>query len=670
MPRLATAKVMIKKNNIAKKPLKPIKHAVPKTAPVAKTAPKSSPAPTLKPTAKIAKAATGAPKAATRAPKAARPVLAIAREKVRPADTWDLSPLFKSDALWETEYTQASDRLPRFELFKGRLAESAKALREFLAFDAEFSRLLDRLGNFAHLRTSEDQGNSVAQRLRGKFQHLATKYSEATSWFRPELMALPAATVDAYLASPELTAWKLAIENIVRYRPHTLSDAGEHLLAMQGQMAEASNQIFRQLNDADLKFGNVTDEGGRAVELTHASFSSFLNSSDRDVRRTAFHQFYAQYEAHKNTLAAALSSSVHRDVYYAKARHFRSAREASLFPDNVPTAVYDNLIASVRKNLPAVHRYLDIRKRAMKLRTIHHYDTYVPILSDLKKHHTWEQAVKVVCGSLAPLGTEYVETLRKGLTTSRWADRYPNAGKQSGAFSSGCFDSPPYILMNFQEDVLEHVFTLTHEAGHSMHSWYSARNQPYQYHDYVIFVAEVASTFNEQLLARHLMANATDPRERAYLINRQIDAIRSTIVRQTMFAEYERDIHAQAENGEPLTVQSLRATYRKLLEAYFGNGFTIDPELELEGMRIPHFYRAFYVYKYATGLSAAIALTERVTSNTPGALDAYLTFLKSGGSKFPLDLLRTAGVDMATPAPVDAALKRFAELVNELDELV
>ena len=336
----------------------------------------------------------------------------------------------------------------------------------------------------------------------------------------------------------------------------------------------------------------------------------------------------------------------------------------------MPVSVYDNLIGSVRAHLPAVHKYYDLRRRAMKLDEIHAYDTYVPILTDLDKRHTWDQAVDVVLDSLKPLGTEYTRELRRGLTTARWCDRYPNANKQSGAFSSGSFDSEPFILMNYQPDVLDHVFTLTHEAGHSMHSYFSAKHQPFQYYGYTIFVAEVASTFNEMLLARHLMAAATDDRERAYLINRQIDGIRGTIVRQTMFAEFERVTHALVEAGEPLTVDTLRGEYRKLLDAYFGPDFVIDKELELECLRIPHFYSAFYVYKYATGLSAAIALAERVTAGGPVELDAYLGFLQGGGSRWPLDLLRSAGVDMATPGPVDAALGYFERLVGELDGLV
>jgi oligoendopeptidase F len=332
--------------------------------------------------------------------------------------------------------------------------------------------------------------------------------------------------------------------------------------------------------------------------------------------------------------------------------------------------VYDNLIAEVRRRLPALYRYFDLRRRKMKLKDIHHYDTYVPILSELDQRRSWKQAVDAVLRSLAPLGDEYCRVLGDGLNAARWCDRYPNRGKQSGAFSCGSFDGAPYILMNYQPTVLDHVFTLAHEAGHSMHSYYSAKNQPFVYYDYVIFVAEVASTFNEQLLGRRLMDDAAGDEERAYLINREIDAIRGTIIRQTMFAEFEKIIHELAESGEPLTVEAFKGEYHKLLTAYFGPDFTIDDALKLECFRIPHFYRAFYVYKYATGLSAAIALSERVLNGGQRELDDYLSFLKGGCSKDPLDLLRDAGVDMATPAPVRAALHRFEKLVAELDELL
>ena len=592
------------------------------------------------------------------------------RSQVDPADCWDLTSLYKDDQDWELSFKLWEQQIVGYSRFKGKLAESGKTLAECLQFDSEVDRIGDRLGTYAFLKTSEDQGNSLYQRMKGRYQHVATKAGENASFIRPELMEIPTAIMETYLQTPELAPWKVALERILRYRPHTLGPKEEQLLAMQGSMSEASNQIFRQLNDADLKWGNIRNEKGEDVELGHASFSVFLHSPSREVRRTAFHAYYAQYEAHKNTIAASLNGSVQRDVYYARARNFASAREAALFADKAPLSVYDNLISSVHANLPALYRYYDLRRRKMKLDDIHQYDTYVPILSDLNKRTEWDEAVKVVIESLAPLGNEYCGALQTGLTAGRWADKYPNAGKQSGAFSSGSYDGAPYLMMNYQPDVLDHVFTLAHEAGHSMHSYYSARHQPYQYWNYTIFVAEVASTFNEQLLARHLMNRAQNPRERAYLINRQLDGIRGTIIRQTMFAEFEKIIHALVEAGEPLTVETLGGEYHKLLELYFGPGFVLDKELDLECLRIPHFYRAFYVYKYATGLSAAIALSERVTTGGPKELDDYLGFLKGGSSKFPLDLLRDAGVDMETPQAVNTALGYFDRLVTELDELL
>jgi oligoendopeptidase F len=592
------------------------------------------------------------------------------RAAVKAADQWDLSSLFASDQAWEKAFAEWTRQIDGYNRFRGKLEDGAKALAACLAFDRDVERAGERLGVYAFLKTSEDSANSDYQRMKGRYQHAATKAAEASSWIRPEIMAIPAAKVKRYLADKSLAEWKLLLERMLRYRPHTLSKREENLLAMQGQMSQAANQVFGQLNDADLKWPLITNERGEKIELGHSSFSALLHSPKRSIRKEAFHKYYAQYDAHRNTIAATLNASVQRDVYYARARNYPSALEAALFPDNVPVSVYDNLIDSVHRNLPAVHRYYDLRKRKMKLRDIHQYDTYVPILTDLDKRHTWDQAVKVVVKSLEPLGDEYCAELERGMTVGRWCDRYPNQGKRSGAFSSGSFDGAPYILMNYQPDVLDHVFTLAHEAGHSMHSYYSAKHQPFQYYDYTIFVAEVASTFNEQLLANHLMARAKSDKERAYLINRMIDGIRGTIIRQTMFAEFERIIHASVEAGEPLTVEKLRSDYRKLLDQYFGPDFTIDQELELECLRIPHFYRAFYVYKYATGLSAAIALAERVTNGGARELQDYLGFLKGGSSKDPLDLLRGAGVDMSKPDAVNTALSYFDNLVTELDELL
>jgi oligoendopeptidase F len=592
------------------------------------------------------------------------------RSGVKAADTWDLSPMCESDAQWEEMFAKLDKQIAGFAKFRGKLKDGAKTLANCFRYDADFDRLAERVGGYAHLRLTEDQANSTYQAMVARFTNLATRASQAASFIRPEVLALPKKTLEQYLAAKEMAPWKLALERLIRFKPYTLSAREEEMLAMQGEMAGASSKAFRQLLDADMKFGLVTNEKGEEVELSNSTFSKLLVSPERSVRKNAFHQYYQQFVGHENTLSALLTGSIHKDVYYAKVRGYKSSLEAALFPDNVPQSVYDNLIGTVRKHLPAVHRYYDVRRRKMKLKEIHHYDTYVPILSDLEVKRNWNQAVKLVIDSLAPLGSEYCSVLEEGLTTGRWCDRYPNQGKQSGAFSSGSYDSPPYILMNYSPEVFNDVFTLAHEAGHSMHSWHSVKHQPYQYYGYVIFVAEVASTFNEELLSHHLLSQAQDDRERAYLINRELDDIRGTIIRQTMFAEFEKITHEMAEAGEPLTVESLKSAYRKLLEAYFGPDFALDDELSLECLRIPHFYRAFYVYKYATGLSAAIALSQRVLGGGKQELADYLGFLSGGCSKDPLDLLKDAGVDMRKPAPIETALQHFAKRVEELDELL
>jgi oligoendopeptidase F len=418
-----------------------------------------------------------------------------------------------------------------------------------------------------------------------------------------------------------------------------------------------------------MTFGEIELAPGQRIPLTHASYLTCLESPDRNVRRTAFQQYYAEYSAHSNTLAATLAGSVHADVYYAQARNYAGARAMALFPDQVPESVYDSLVAAVRSQLPAVHRYFQLRCRALQLSDIHHYDTYVPIVGGMTVQRSWDQAVDLVIDGLRPLGDEYRDVLAGGLR-GRWCDRYENKGKRSGAFSSGCYDSDPYILMNYRSDVLDHVYTLAHEAGHSMHSWHSNRAQAYQYAGYTIFVAEVASTVNEQLLTRRLLAEAKSDRERAYYLNREIDSVRATIVRQTMFAEFETIMHSLAERGEPLTLEAFRAEYQTLLETYFGPEFTLDADLSLECLRIPHFYRAFYVYKYATGMAAAITLADKIATGGQAEVAAYRRFLSGGCSKDPLDLLRDVGVDLKTPAPVEHALARFGKLVDELERLI
>ena len=591
------------------------------------------------------------------------------RENVKTEDTWDLGSLYTSDDAWTADLVVLTEKIEGYAEFAGKLAESATGLAECLEFDTEVERLADRLGVYAFLKTTEDQADSTYQDLMGRFQHIAVEAGQKASYIRPELMAIPDEQMDAFLADEVLAPYRLLLERILRYKPHTLTANEERLLAMQGEMAQTANRAFRQLHDADLKFGTIVDELGREVDLSHSTLGQLLESPDGDVRRKAFHQYYEQFTAHENVLAATLSGSIHGDVYSARSRGYEGCLQQALFSDNVPGSVYDGLIQAVHDNLPALHKYYDVRRRKMGLAEIHHYDTYVPILDDQRQNRPWDVAVDEIMAALHPLGDEYVNVLKEGLR-GRWCDRYANQGKQSGAFSYGTYDSIPFIMMNYKEDVLDDVFTLAHEAGHSMYTHYSSKTQPYIYYNYTIFVAEVASTFNEQLLSKHLMTKAVTDLERAYLINRELDNIRGTIFRQTMFAEFEKISHAMAEQGEPLTVASFQSIYRELLKQYFGENFAIDDVLSLECFRIPHFYRAFYVYKYATGMSAAIALSQRVVDGGASELEDYLNFLRGGCSKYPLDLLRSAGVDMEQPDAVDTALQRFATLVDELDGLL
>ncbi len=592
------------------------------------------------------------------------------RTEIKARDKWDLAPLFKTDAAWERAYKKLEAMVPQYAAFRGTLRKSARQVRACLDFDTKFDKAADAMGTYAGLKASENVADSTYQGMLARFTYLMTIASEAASFITPEIRGIPKKTMDKFLASKELAEYRFLLEKLLRYRPHILSQKEERLLAMQGEVADTADKVFGQLNDADLKFGMVKNEKGEEVELSHSSFRSLLESPERRVRKRAFHQYHAQYEQHANTIAATLSGSVLQDVYNARARKYPSALEAALFADRVPVQVYDNLIGAVHANLGTVYRYLELRRKALGIRDIHMYDTYVPIVKRRKVNIPYDNAVDTICQAMAPLGPGYVNTLRKGLLDGRWVDRYENRGKRSGAFSSGCYGSPPYILMNYKPDVINSMFTLAHEAGHSMHSYNSWRNQPFIYAHYVILVAEVASTFNEQLLNHYLLGKAKTRQERAYLVNKEIDEIRGTIVRQTMFAEFEKVIHAMAEQGMPLTTEALREEYRKLLEQYFGPDFVVDDDLELEGLRIPHFYRAFYVYKYATGLSAAIALSTAVLEEGTPARDRYLRFLKSGGSKYPLDLLRDAGVDLERPEPVALAMGRFERLVDELESLL
>lgn len=598
------------------------------------------------------------------APASAPPI----RSEVPIGDTWDLTALYPTPEDWETGFQELLKIYPSITTWQGRLAEGVDAVLGALEIESRVDALLEKLNQYAALKSSEDSSNADSLAREARLESAVVRIAEAMSFLAPELQSLTDSAFEALLGASRLAPWRNSLKKLRRLKPHTLSEKEERLLALGSAALRGHSETFSQLTNVDMKFGTVQDEDGSAKEVTQSSLSSFLMRRDPTVRKAAFHSFYAEIGSHSYTLAASLANSVKADVFLARARNFPTAREASLFYDDVPVSVYDNLVASVRSRLPALHRYYELRRRALKLDGIHHYDTYVPIVAEAKTHTPWDEAVEKVLSALEPLGDGYVGILREGLGNARWCDRYENKGKRSGAFSYGAYSGPPYILMNYKPDVFSDVYTLAHEAGHSMHTYYSCRAQSFQDYHYPIFLAEVASTFNEMLLTEHLLKSTDDPAMRAYILNRQIDDLRGTMFRQTMFAEFERDIHAAEESGDGLTLASFRSIYRGLLDPYFGPDFQIDEELELEGLRIPHFYSAFYVYKYATGISAAAALANRVLET--GDTEKYIGFLSSGGSRFPIETLAEAGVDMLSPQPVDAALDLFERRVEELSALI
>ncbi len=590
------------------------------------------------------------------------------RDEIPEEHKWDLSKLCENDEAWERDLSRLKEMVPGIDGFRNTLHESAKRLRECFDYMNEVHILDERLGYYAHLRYSEDAGSGANQERWAKYMSVAAGVQAASSYQTPEIQAIPDDAMESFLADPVLEPFRIPLQKILRFKPHILSASEERLLALQMEANQTASKAFSALTDVDMDFGLVdTPDGPRP--LSQSTYASFLIRPEREVRKAAYERFYSVFDGHKNTLSALYSGSVQLDKYQAEIRNYPSAKAAALFPDKVPESVYDNLVSTVSANLDALHRYYDLRRRVLRLDRLMHYDVYAPFVPDIRVTHTYEEAVEVVCSALVPLGEEYVRTLRDGLLGG-WVDRYENKGKQSGAFSAGSFVGDPYILMNYKEDVLRDVFTLAHEGGHSMHSWYSAANNPFQYYNYTIFEAEVASTFNEQLLARYLMERADDDNMIAYLIGKQTDDIVATIYRQTMFAEFEEQTHAMIEAGTPLTVDSLRATYRALLEKYFGPDVGLEEISDLEGLRIPHFYRAFYVYKYSTGLSAAISLAKRVENGGDEATEEYLRFLRSGGSRYPLESLALAGVDMSRPEPVEEALDTFRLLVDRLQELL
>ena len=591
------------------------------------------------------------------------------RDQIQEQDTWNLDSLYTSENDWQVDCIAVKSQLETYDSFAGTLGNSASRLKACLEFDVQLSRTLEAVVTYAHLRNDEDKTHTGHQANYEKATQLLTRYQQARSFINSELMDIPQATMQEYLNDPELEFFKYHIEKQLRFREYTLSKKEEALLAASSEMARTPQNVFGMLDNADLNLGQIKDSENRTVQITHGNFQSLLQNYDRRIRRETFETVYQAYEQHQYTFTALLDGSLKKDMFYARARNYPSVREQALFTENIPVSVYDQLIETVHANLEPLHKYFDLRKRWLKLDDLHVYDCSVPLVENINWNMNYEKAVVSIGEALAPLGEDYVATVTQGLLEDRWVDRYESKGKRSGAYSSGCYDSNPFILMNYMDDNINSVYTLAHEAGHSMHSYFSKDQQDYLYADYTIFVAEVASTFNEALLTRYLLNQDIGPDMKVYLLCREIDNFRGTLYRQTMFAEFERDIYASSEAGNPMTVDSFKEIYNQLLMRYFGNEVTLDPCLALECFRIPHFYFGFYVYKYATGISAAYALAERVTEGGDAELKDYLNFLKSGGSKYPIDLLKGAGVDMSSPKPVATALMKFKDLVDELETL-
>ena len=592
-----------------------------------------------------------------------------ARSEIAEADKWALEDLFLTDADWEAAVKQLEEQLAQLKGYAGKVSASADALYAYLTLADETENLFEKVLVYSNEKMHEDMGNSTYQGYAAQAQAAATRLSAAEAFFEPELLAMEESRLQGFLKEdPKLEKYRLLIDRIWRRKEHTLSAAGEEILAKTYEMATAPDDIFSMFNDADAKFGTIRDENGKEVELTHGRFGGFMESSDRRVRKEAFEALYQTYDQFKNTLAATYSANVKKAKFYADVRKYPSALVAALAPGNIPTEVYDNLIETVHRFLPTMYRYVALRKRALGVEELHMYDVYVPLVADQTKKIPFAEAKEIVKRGLAPMGEEYVSHLEEGFD-HRWIDVYENRGKRSGAYSWGAYGTHPYVLLNYQGK-LDDVFTLAHEMGHALHSWYSNANQPYVYSGYLIFVAEVASTCNESLLMQYLLKESKDKKEKAYLLNHFIDQFKGTLFRQTMFAEFEKITHEMYAKGESLTAERLCAVYMDLNRKYFGEEMVSDPQIALEWARIPHFYTEFYVYQYATGFSCAIALSKRILEMGEAGVADYMKFLKGGCSKDPIELLKMAGVDISTPKPVEDALQLFEELVSELEELL
>lgn len=591
------------------------------------------------------------------------------REDLPEKLTWDLTPIFSSNQEFDEKYEELTEELKNSEQYKGTLGNGATAFLEALEFVLTMYRKVELIYVYSHLKNDQDTTNTTYQALYARAGSLLSKVSEAIAWYEPEVLQLSDEQIWQYFEEePKLEVYRHYVKQMVDNRAHILSADQEALLAGAGEIFGASSGTFAVLNNADLEFPTITGENGEKIQLSHGVYGQLLESTNREVREAAFKGLYSVYAQFRNTFASTLGTHIKGHNFKAKARRYASAREAALSNNHIPESVYDTLVTVVNKHLPLLHRYMELRKRLLNVDTLHMYDLYTPVLGEAPIKFTYEEAVEKAIESLAPMGEEYLTVVKEAFS-NRWIDVVENKGKRSGAYSSGSYDTNPYILMNWH-DTLDQLFTLVHEMGHSVHSYFTRSNQPFVYGDYSIFLAEIASTTNENILTEHLLATEEDPRVRAYVLNHYLDGFKGTIFRQTQFAEFEHFMHQEDAKGTPLTSEYLSESYGELNAKYYGPAVEKDPEIKDEWARIPHFYYNYYVYQYSTGFSAASALAKKIWENEPGALDAYLTYLKAGNSDYPVEVMKKAGVDMTQAAYIEDAMAVFEQRLNELEALV
>lgn len=591
----------------------------------------------------------------------------LKREQVAEEVKWKLEDIFASNDEWEKVFSEVKSSYDQILQYKGKLSE-AETLKACLSFKDEIYQKYNALFVYAKMRLDENTANSTYQALTSRISQLGSDISSAFSFIAPEILSISDEQLSSLMQNETLKFYHKYLEMLVHVKPHTLSKEEEALLAQLGIVLDGASNAFGMLNNADLKFPTIKDENGNDVQITHGRYIQFLQSKDRRVRKDAFEAVYATYSSLKNTIGTLFSNNVQKNVQVAKIKKYSSALESALYPDNLPQSVYDSLIEAIHEKLPLMHRYIGLRKKMLGVDEHHMYDLFAPIVENFNMEISYEEAKKLTKESLQPLGETYLNALEDGFANG-WIDVYENEGKRSGAYSWGTYGVHPYVLLNHRDD-LNSMFTLTHEMGHALHSYFSHKAQPYLYAHYTIFLAEVASTFNESLLIHYLLNKSNDKKEKLYLLNYYIEQFRTTVFRQTMFAEFEKIVHQKAEEGTPITHELLSDIYYKLNVKYHGPEMVVDKDIAMEWARVPHFYRSFYVFKYATGFAAAVSLSKQVLEEGQPALDRYFGFLQAGGSDYSLEILKKAGVDMSTPEPIIQSLDVFEQLINQMEQLI